>query len=93
MNKCIIVSTGKDEFKYKARLRKGGKDALNIYCNEAKGYLGFAYYPSTSMAGSVLDGVVILYSSVPGGWFAPYNLGDTLVHEVRQFFQSELWFI
>jgi len=73
---------GKEETKYKARLRKGNKNALNVYFNEAKGYLGYAYYPSESMAGSVLDGVVVLYGAIPNGYAAPYNLGDTLVHEV-----------
>lgn len=71
------------ELEAKTALRKGGNDALNIYTSLAGGYLGYAYFPNileTSRA--VLDGVVVLYSSLPGGTAAPYNLGDTVTHEV-----------
>ena len=75
---------GKDETKYKAHLRRGRKNSLNVYFNQAKGYLGYAYYPSDNMVGSILDGV-----AAPAGYAAPYNLGDTLVHEVSRFVPTD----
>lgn len=67
----------------KNRLRIGGKGDLNIYtANPGGGYLGWAYYPSDYVMIPKLDGVVVLWSSLPGGTAAPYNGGDTVVHEV-----------
>ena len=43
---------------------------------------GYATFPDWYAAAPEMDGVVILYSSVPGGTSAPYNLGRTLTHEV-----------
>jgi Pregnancy-associated plasma protein-A len=56
---------------------------LNIWlCNLGGGLLGYATFPS-SLAGSPnTDGVVCLFSTVPGGTAAPYNGGRTLTHEV-----------
>ncbi|WP_072008636.1 M43 family zinc metalloprotease [Hymenobacter sp. IS2118] len=65
---------------------KGGSSAwprdqyLNLWlCNLGQGLLGYAQFPGGPAA---TDGVVCLYSSVPGGTSASYDLGRTATHEV-----------
>ncbi len=71
------------ERQMKQALRVGSAATLNIYSsNPGGGLLGWATFPSDSQRAPSSDGVVILYSSVPGGSAAPYNLGDTGTHEV-----------
>ena len=75
-----------DEIEAKTALRQGGPNALNIYTGTAAGNLGFAYYPSILKLNggkfAILDGVVIHYGSVPGGFIDNFNLGYTATHEV-----------
>jgi hypothetical protein len=65
----------------KAALNKGGRSALNLYTAKlADRTLGWARWPWDIADG--VDGVVIRFSTLPGGTSAPYNEGDTATHEV-----------
>lgn len=56
---------------------------LNFYTAQpGGGLLGWATFPVDMEGDPVMDGVVMLHGTLPGGSQEPYNLGDTGTHEL-----------
>nr|WP_231848391.1 zinc metalloprotease [Gloeobacter violaceus] len=67
----------------KSALAVSPTSTLNFYtANPSGGLLGWATFPWSLSSDPTNDGVVVLYSSLPGGSAFPFNEGDTGTHEV-----------
>jgi hypothetical protein len=64
----------------KTQTRVGTAATLNIWSVDMDG-LGYATFPSWYAGDPKMDGVVIKYTSVPGGSETNFNLGKTVTHE------------
>ncbi|KAG9031091.1 hypothetical protein FS842_004299 [Serendipita sp. 407] len=67
----------------KKALHTGDAKTLNVYSVgfKSESLLGYATWPWNFSGNNADDGVVILYSSVPGGSTPQFNQGKTLSHE------------
>ncbi len=70
------------EAQAKSALGISPQTTFNFYtANPSGGLLGWATFPSSLANNPTNDGVVVLFSSLPGGTAVPYNEGDTGTHE------------
>jgi hypothetical protein len=77
------VIGSKAERDMKNALHQGDASDLNFYTNGmGQNLLGWAAFPWDYAGNPTMDGVVCHFATLPGGSYAPYNLGDTATHEV-----------
>src|SRR5262249_29173027 len=85
---CFAMTPGssaetKCKGKFTAKAANDPNKGLNLYtANPDGGVLGWSTLPWYLAASTSIDGVVILFSTFPGGTAEPYNLGYTSVHEI-----------
>ncbi|KIY45866.1 zincin [Fistulina hepatica ATCC 64428] len=90
VNQTWFSEVGPDEdlqTEMKSQLRSGSVSDLNVYSvgfetGSGAGLLGYSTFPSDYEDDPADDGVVILFSTLPGGNTQNYNQGRTLTHEV-----------
>ncbi|HTE49685.1 MAG TPA: zinc metalloprotease, partial [Kofleriaceae bacterium] len=70
-----------EETRAKDSLHSGHLSTLNVYTTGTKDALGWAVFPWEAGRKGKQDGIVMDYTTLPGGSHKPYHLGDTLVHE------------
>jgi hypothetical protein len=82
-----IAANGAPQRQMKQTLRKGSVADLNIYSvgsimDGDQPLRGYATFPWDYQSNPSVDGVVVVFSSLPGGSLKPYDLGHTTTHEV-----------
>ncbi len=79
----FTMERGEIELEAKSALNLDPFNYLNLYSAGLEdSLLGYAKFPSDLATNPEVDGVVMLYSSIPGGETENFNEGDTAVHEV-----------
>ena len=75
------------EEEMKSTLSVDPATTLNVYVVESipNNVLGYAFLPNQYPEDNSMHGIVMRGGTFPGGANAPYNLGDTLVHEAGHY--------
>lgn len=81
-----VAPDSPQEVGLKKTFRQGTASTLNVYTvglmeGDGKGLLGYGTFPMDFPDAPTNDGVVLLYSTLPGSSSEKYNLGRTLTHE------------
>ena len=78
----LCCSASKDKEK-----RSDSRTTLNVHVVESipNNVLGYAFLPNQYPEDNSMHGIVMGGGTFPGGANAPYNLGDTLVHEAGHY--------
>ncbi|CUA69747.1 Extracellular metalloprotease GLRG_06511 [Rhizoctonia solani] len=82
-----ISDNSTEEHEAKSKLRKGGPADINVYTTGFRSgpeqdTLGYATFPFKYAAEPKNDGIVILFSTLPGGSKTNLNQGKTFTHEL-----------